>query len=82
MDEMINEVIIEPNIIEPDQEGFVTDRHGKWEIKTGNGCMNKILVEPSEEYLAEIANVPKPPKTTEERLKALETVVLKLGGII
>lgn len=30
----------------------ITDKDGTWEVTEGNGCINKCLIEPSAEYLA------------------------------
>jgi hypothetical protein len=47
------------------------DEYGKWQIKEGDGCINKIIVEPTELYLKENLNHFEDTKSIEERIEEM-----------
>jgi hypothetical protein len=32
---------------------IIIDEYGKWEVQEGDGCINRLLLEPSQKYLDE-----------------------------
>lgn len=58
----------------------ITDENGTWEVVDGDGCTNKCLIQPSEQYLADNPIVVQLPSLN-DRLSAVESAIIALMGV-